>query len=642
MLLSPAFLIVPLALGQYAQPEKPENYVIYPLPHESAQMLMLPRDAIGTQPGLSPMPARRARTDAERLHPAVREWMRDHEDGDRIALLVTWKEDGPNPPLPAFRRDLPVTAAENLAITNERLRRMESFATSRRAAQQKKLDALGAASFDEKESFTAANCMHLETTVGGIRRLLTDPDVLQIELALRTAAPPTIPQTVANGRAMMKTDFWIAQFAQPVGPFPGYLARSWLRFGLIDTGVRSTHTLLASRIAVLRDCYNGTNLSNCGIGTNLDPADHLDHGTAVAAIVSGTGNLGNDQQGVGFYYIDSYKVSYDSIGADDQLATLRAFAAAEAFGDEVVLAEVQFDSSFDGGVAQAADVAFRQYGITVVAPIGNGTSGGFATNAPRSPGLARNVLGVGAVDVATGLHIISFSQGPTSDGRIKPDIQAPTGVVTASNASDVALRSTPFGGTSAAGAFAGGMALVLWNLENNGGSGPIADQGGLAYADAIRSGSESGPLYNNVDGAGLVRTAGSWCENGTGGAEGEVTFGPSSNFFDIDLLAMNIPAYSTWDPVTHTGDHCAVNNQVDAAIWWSESAADEHLQINMFLVNGSGQVVALGNDPHNVWQKVRYRLAALGAGDWHLRLASTAIPDHEVRCYYSVRAGVWP
>ena len=639
MLLGTFVLIAPMLRAQFPEPEQLNNYLILQRPHDVPQLFMLPADAIRKQAGIPALPRRPARTDEQRLHRVVREWMQHDDADERVSLLVTFAEDPSRPALPAFRRDLPPDAAENAAIARQRESRMRAFAENRAAAHRAKLNAFGADAFALKESFTAANCMHVETSVGAIQRLLHDPDVRYIE-PLLSAPPPNLPQTVASGRSMMQTDFWITQFSQPSGPLPGYLAKSWLRIGLFDTGVRSTHTLLAPRIAVFRDCYNGTAFSLCTNGPNLDPTDHDGHGTGVAAIISGTANLGNDYQGVGFYYIDSYRVSTD-LGLDDPIATLRAFAAAESAGESVILAEVQFDSSFDGGVAQAADIAFRQYGISVVAPIGNGTSGGFSTNAARSPGLARNVLGVGAVDIATGQHIMSYSQGPTSDGRIKPDIQAPTGAFTARNTSDTALTTAPFGGTSGAGAFAGGMVLVLWNLYNNGGWA-MSDQAGRAYADAIRSGAEQGPFFNNVDGAGLVRTPGSWCQNGTGGAIGEVTFGPESNFFDINLYSMDIPAYSSWDPVTHTGNRCAVNNRVDSAIWWSEAAEDSHLQINMFLVNGSGQVVVLGNDPHSVWQKARYQTAALGSGDWHLRLVSTTIPDHEVRCYYSVHAGVWP
>jgi serine protease AprX len=638
-LLVACLLAAPLLQGQFAQTENIDNYVIFHNPGEERRLVMLPSDSIRSQPGLQPLPHLEEETLAERTHPKVRDWLARGRQEDAVALLVTMRDDKLRPVLPQYREDLLPDAVANVAIERSRLMRMQAFAKVRADAHDAKLRALGADRFIRKESFTAANAMYVETTIGSIARLLADPDVVHIEPAFQSAPPPALP-TVANGRAMMQTDFWITQFAKPIGPFPGFRAKTWLRLGLLDTGVRPTHALLNGRIAVARDCYNGTDFSQCVSGPNVDPIDHDGHGTASAAIISGTASLGNDFQGVGFYYIDSFKVSTPQ-GFDELMATLRAFAAAESVGDKVILPEVQFDASTNSGLAQAADIAFQQYGIAVIAPIGNGTSGGFPTNAARSPGSARNVLGVGAVDIASGQHIISFSQGPTPDGRIKPDIQAPTGANTASAASDSAITLTPFNGTSCAGAFAAGMALVLWNI-NNDTWGTMNDQAGLSYSDALCDGSQPGPFYDNVDGAGLVRESGNWCENGGGMAKGEVTFGPTQNFFDVNLYQLDLGAFSSWDPVTHTGDHCPNNNQIDAAAWWSESAENAHLQINLFLVNGTGQVVGVGNDPHSVWQKLRYRHSPLGSGDWHLRLVSTTIPDHEVRCYYSIRAGLQP
>ena len=75
-----------------------------------------------------------------------------------------------------------------------------------------------------------------------------------------------------------------------------------------------------------------------------------------------------------------------------------------------------------------------------------------------SPGSAHKVIGVGSVDVQTLALAPTQSRGPTADGRIKPDLQAPTNTETASNASDTALRV--FNGTSGATPYAGGAAAL--------------------------------------------------------------------------------------------------------------------------------------------------------------------------------------
>ena len=70
----------------------------------------------------------------------------------------------------------------------------------------------------------------------------------------------------------------------------------------------------------------------------------------------------------------------------------------------------------------------------------------------RSPAL----LAVGAIDPADGAGGIAFysSQGPTNDGRIKPDISAPSCVVST-------IYAPCFNGTSAASPAAAGMAALL-------------------------------------------------------------------------------------------------------------------------------------------------------------------------------------
>ncbi len=106
-------------------------------------------------------------------------------------------------------------------------------------------------------------------------------------------------------------------------------------------------------------------------------------------------------------------------------------------------------------ISRGADIAFTR-GMIVVNAAGN--SGSSAWQYIGAPADAENVLSIGAVD-ASG-NIASFSSfGPTSDGRIKPDVCA-QGVATASISGSGDLAA--YSGTSLAAPVLTGAITCLW------------------------------------------------------------------------------------------------------------------------------------------------------------------------------------
>ena len=75
-----------------------------------------------------------------------------------------------------------------------------------------------------------------------------------------------------------------------------------------------------------------------------------------------------------------------------------------------------------------------------------------ASSSP-TPGDARGALSVGAFNVTSLLLQDYSTEGPTDDGRMKPDLAAPTGV---------AVAGGYFSGTSAAAPHVGGEAALIW------------------------------------------------------------------------------------------------------------------------------------------------------------------------------------
>jgi hypothetical protein len=113
----------------------------------------------------------------------------------------------------------------------------------------------------------------------------------------------------------------------------------------------------------------------------------------------------------------------------------------------------------------------------------------FSASSPISDASNRGVVTVGAVDPATGTEIAGYSsQGPTNDGRTKPDVSAP------SNFSSHATGF--FNGTSAASPVVAGAAALL--LQGNPSVG-AAGLGDLVRASVVDRG-VAGP--DNVYGSG--------------------------------------------------------------------------------------------------------------------------------------------
>ena len=98
-----------------------------------------------------------------------------------------------------------------------------------------------------------------------------------------------------------------------------------------------------------------------------------------------------------------------------------------------------------------------------------------ASSSP-TPGDATGALSVGAFDATTLLPESYSSEGPTDDGRLKPDIAAPTNVlITPGDPESDEVNAC--GGTSCATPHVGGAAALLWgDVAADGGAGSVAQR----------------------------------------------------------------------------------------------------------------------------------------------------------------------
>ena len=181
---------------------------------------------------------------------------------------------------------------------------------------------------------------------------------------------------------------------------------------------------------------------------------------------------------------------------------MRAVQAAVADGYPVILVETQFVGDGTDTLSVQANQAFSA-GAAVVAT--NGNFGADGASSVRSPAVAYDVIGVGAQHFFFGTTTTDQSLGPSPFGRIKPDIQAPTGTETAASPGFYDLQN--FGGTSGSAPYAAGASALLGASWNPGRlSGAYTTAPGLIYAGLIDAGLQ--PAYDNTVGAGLRK----WCE----------------------------------------------------------------------------------------------------------------------------------
>jgi len=413
-----------------------------------------------------------------------------------------------------------------------------------------------------------------------VAQLADRADVQYVEPADGGEAPPADTDSgndEADARALLGTDAYFNS------------GRLGSRVGILDSGVNS-HTLLTNQITSRNDVAgSGSGFDGCATTPGV-----LGHGTRTASVITGGGALGNDFRGIGAPLFDSWDI-YDACSLDRE-AAIDGFEKAVDAGDKVIVAEIQAAETENDGIAEAADNAFDA-GSVVVGAAGNynlGTNGAPAgwpmfSNSVTSPGNARKVLGIGAVDVESFALQDYSGRGPTGDGRIKPDLVAPTNVETGDAAS---FTSTSlFTGTSAATAHAGGAASVFHQFLRGSAS---SVEPGHVYAGMIASGSHPAPFDNN-EGAGKLKlpNGGKYLKTKLTVHDGEVLEVP-----------MKIDAASS----------C----RLTGALWWPEEEGT-HNDVDLSVIDPFGTRRAVSNSAESVFELARAN-GPLAAGTWKLRV----------------------
>lgn len=199
-----------------------------------------------------------------------------------------------------------------------------------------------------------------------------------------------------------------------------------IKIAVVDTGIDATHADFEGRVADMTSFVGG------------DGADDNGHGTHVASIAAGSG-AASDGKYRGVAPDASLYVAkvLDARGGGAMSGVMAGIEWAVDQGVQVINLSLGSDGPCDGtdALSTLCDQVVQQFSIVICAAAGNAGPGASTVG---SPGCARWVITIGAVNDAD--QVTSFSsRGPTSDGRVKPDLVFPGADIVAAQADGTAL-----------------------------------------------------------------------------------------------------------------------------------------------------------------------------------------------------------
>ncbi len=250
---------------------------------------------------------------------------------------------------------------------------------------------------------------------------------------------------------------------------------SGVTVAIIDTGIDGNHSSLDDqdddpttydpKIIGFYDAVNNPSLTN---GTEIFPYDDQGHGTHCAGTTAGTGAPTYEHPGmapqanlVGVKVLDAGgSGSFATVMAGMQWTVDHRYefnirAASMSLGGP---GAIEWTSSEEDSVNRYANEMVRAGVAMFIAAGNNGVSSQIGT-----PGSAEDVITVGALDKDTSIAVYS-SQGPTEEGRIKPNI-AFVGSDVMSAEANSGDGYVGFSGTSMATPGAAGVAALMYQAN---------------------------------------------------------------------------------------------------------------------------------------------------------------------------------
>ena len=541
---------------------------------------------------LPPKPLEEISAPRSKIDPSLAANLLTGDPNATIDLVLAVAHDAYFSPMPKLVRDQPRTSTLNRERLAARVHAIAAVDARRKAFRSPVIERVRALGGAVHEEFTMGNGLAITIPRAAVESLVAHPNVVSV-VARYDGLPPA--GTIADGTGLaagMNSTFW-----RPGndGDVPNFYVMS------VDTGIRSSHTVFTSSdggfLSRHADCFHGNSqCENSPTNPAYNDQDHCDHGTGHANIIMGAGNsaFGMSFRGISRTHLDYVNVFNDNC-VNDANATVRAFLKATVWGSDLIVSGVQATGGEDSVRARAADDAFDQ-GIAVVASCGNPG----VVSVPGPPGNAHKALSIGYYSVYDGQTAGQVSG--VVGGRIKPDVLGPTGVDVASNFHDYSAKST-FGGTSAAGAFVGGAAALMYEWYYN--VWGITNRPGLLYTALIAQGDGSGP------GAGRLKM-----ESGSTWWTGSTTLGTQASDRIISMPAGR--------------------KNLKVAVWWPEKDTDAHNDVDLQVL-GPMSLNVNSAWAGSVWEKIAVP-GALTPGSYTIRLIPYSMPRPNQVVHYTIIA----
>ena len=362
---------------------------------------------------------------------------------------------------------------------------------------------------------------------------------------------------------------------------------------IIDTGIDGSHVGLDDmdddnatrdpKIIAFYDVVNNPGLTN---GSEVFPYDDQGHGSHCAGTTAGTGaptyehtGMAPQAQLVGVKVLDaggSGSFAGVMMGMEWTVEKRHDFnirAASMSLGGFGV---IELTSSEDESVARMANEMARAGIALFIAAGNNGVSAQIGT-----PGSAEDVITVGALDKgeAPGIAIYS-SQGPTEEGRIKPNIAYVGSSVMSVEANSV-TGYTDMSGTSMATPGAAGVAALMYQANPELSPFDVRNimQETAEYRPCHHAGANEPcaedltvkPRQNNVYGHGEVR------------AHPAVMEAANQVYGFTDTVAVNLSTSIMGDNKVHVGQGQSITFTIDGAAekvqWRTWDMRDEWMDL---------------------------------------------------------------
>ena len=189
---------------------------------------------------------------------------------------------------------------------------------------------------------------------------------------------------------------------------------------IVDTGLDMDHSDYNSQLIAVQN----------GFGLDNNPADSISgHGTHVTGTLLGDGSGESEAMGIApAATLHMYQLENNQQGVIARIGSIYDLMQ-DAYDNGARFQSTSWVSENAGGQyngdSQSVDkFLWNNRDFIAIYSAGNNGSGG--VNTVAAPSTAKNVISVGASTDAIQASVASFSgQGPTFDGRIKPDLVAP-------------------------------------------------------------------------------------------------------------------------------------------------------------------------------------------------------------------------